>query len=152
MSQSTPAQTSEEDPAEVTKTWPHGPRSVGKARHLLARTLEEWGLPHLSDAAELVVSELVTNSVRHAAEPRGRLIYTRFQRVGDSVRIEVHDANDSKPERREVPSDEETGRGLYLVQAITGGQWGVSDRKGVGKQVWAVVGLDAETEMEVSIS
>lgn len=77
---------------------------------------------HLSGAAELVVSELVTNSVRHAREPRGHVIRTQFERLGRAVRIEVHDANESKPEQRRAFDDEESGRGLALVDAITGGR------------------------------
>jgi anti-sigma regulatory factor (Ser/Thr protein kinase) len=95
-------------------------------------------LAHLAETAQLIVSELVTNSVNHAREPRGRLIATRFERVESGVRIEVHDAGDQKPERREALSEEESGRGLALVDALTDGRWGVSERLGVGKLVWAV--------------
>jgi anti-sigma regulatory factor (Ser/Thr protein kinase) len=122
--------------------WPHGPRSVGRARRLLVRHLDAWGLPQLVDAAELVVSELVTNAVRHAGEPRGRLIGTRFERLECGVRIEVHDAGGHKPERQGVCADAESGRGLALVDALTGGQWGVAGRVGVGKMVWAVCADD----------
>ncbi|MGW5349437.1 ATP-binding protein [Streptomyces sp. NPDC004031] len=111
---------------------------MGRARRLLVRSLGDWGLAHLSGAAELVVSELVTNSVRHARDPRGHVIRTQFERLGRGVRIEVHDAGESKPEQRDVSGEEESGRGLALVDAITGGRWGVSDREGVGKMVWAL--------------
>jgi hypothetical protein len=88
---------------------------------------------------------LVTNAVTHAYPPYGHLIQTRFVRLESGVRIEVHDSHDSKPERREVFAEEESGRGLALVDVLTGGQWGVSDRDGVGKMVWAVcVGGGAE--------
>ncbi|SFE08486.1 Histidine kinase-like ATPase domain-containing protein [Actinacidiphila alni] len=132
------AAVAEEPSSVVVRMWPHGPRSVGRARRLLVHHLAAWDLAHLTDTAELIVSELVTNSVNHAREPRGRLIATRFERVDSGVRIEVHDANDHKPERREALSDEESGRGLALVDALTDGRWGVSDRPGVGKLVWAV--------------
>jgi signal transduction histidine kinase len=136
------AAVAEEPSSVVVKSWPRTPRSVGRARHLLVSNLDAWGLAHLMDIAELVLSELITNSVRHARQPRGRLIGTRFERLEHGVRIEVHDANDSKPERREASSDEESGRGLALVDSLTGGQWGVSDRVGVGKLVWAVCAED----------
>lgn len=83
-------------------------------------------------AAELVVSELVTNNIRHARDPRGHVIRTHFERLGCGVRIEVHGANESKSEQRKAFDDEESGRGLALVDAITGGRWGVGDREGVG--------------------
>lgn len=91
-----------------------------------------------ADAAELVLSELITNALTHARRPRGRLIETRFECLGDGVRIEVHDANDNKPERQKVSAEAESGRGLALVDALTDGHWGVGDREGVGKMVWAV--------------
>ncbi|MEU6851462.1 ATP-binding protein [Actinacidiphila alni] len=128
----------EEPSSVVVRMWPHGPRSVGRARRLLIRHLAAWDLAHLTDTAELIVSELVTNSVNHARAPHGRLIATRFERVESGVRIEVHDADDHKPERREALSDEESGRGLALVDALTNGRWGVSERLGVGRLVWAV--------------
>ncbi len=119
---------------------------MGRARRLLVRNLDVWGLAHLADAAALVVSELVTNSVRHAREPRGHLIRTRFERLRDGVRIEVHDASDRKPEHREASSYAESGRGLALVELITAGRWGVSDREGIGKMVWAVC-ADGSTDV-----
>ncbi|WP_328582198.1 ATP-binding protein [Streptomyces sp. NBC_00370] len=133
-----PTTVREERPSVVTKMWPRSPRSVGKARQFVAEHLDAWGLPQLTETAELIVSELVTNAVNHAHPPNGRLIATQFQRLRAGVRIEVHDANDSKPELREASTDAESGRGLALVDALTDGQWGVSDRNGPGKSVWAM--------------
>lgn len=105
---------------------------------MLLRHLTAWDLTHLADSAELVLSELLTNSVRHARVPGGRLIETRYERLTGGVRIEVHDANEDKPERRDPSAEDVSGRGLTLVDALTAGQWGVSARVGVGKLVWAV--------------
>ncbi|WP_328582068.1 ATP-binding protein [Streptomyces sp. NBC_00370] len=127
----------EDSPPLVVKRWPRHPRSVHKARHLLRRHVDAWGMSRLADSAELVLSELATNAVRHAHIP-GRLIETRYERLTNGVRIEVHDAGDTKPERREPSADDDSGRGLTLVDALTDGQWGVSARTGVGKLVWAV--------------
>ncbi|MEC3997855.1 ATP-binding protein [Actinacidiphila sp. DG2A-62] len=122
----------------MVKTWPPTPLSVGRARRLLAVQLAAWDLRQVVDDAELVVSELVTNAIAHAHPPVGRLIATRFERLADGVRIEVHDAGGSKPRPRRASTEEESGRGLELVDALTGGAWGVSDRDGPGKLVWAV--------------
>jgi two-component sensor histidine kinase len=119
--------------------WPPAARSVGRARRFLVQHLDAWGLPQISENAELVLSELVTNALAHAHPPYGTLIGVRVERLESGVRIEVHDANESKPERREASGDEESGRGLALVDALTGGHWGVSDRQGPGKLVWAMV-------------
>lgn len=125
-------------PSAVVKTWPSSPRSVGRARRLLADQLVAWDLLRLTDTAELVVSELVTNALAHAHRPYGRLIATRFERLANGVRIEVHDAGDGRPHLRKASADEEGGRGLELVDALTGGAWGVSGRDGPGKVVWAL--------------
>ncbi|WP_225845092.1 ATP-binding protein [Streptomyces sp. HPF1205] len=89
------------------------------------------------------VSELVTNAIAHAHPPYGRLIATRLERLERGVRIEVHDADAGRrPERQEVCATSESGRGLALVDILTRGNWGVGDRKGPGKIVWAVCAED----------
>ncbi len=137
-----PAGPAVKGPAVVERRWPPSPRSVGRARRFLARQLDAWGLPHLTDSAVLVVSELVTNAVTHAHPPYGHVISTRFVRLESGVRIEVHDAGGGTPERREAAPEEESGRGLDLVDVLTGGRWGVSGREGPGKSVWAVCAED----------
>jgi anti-sigma regulatory factor (Ser/Thr protein kinase) len=132
MTSDTPAATA------VEKMWPPAPRTVGRARRFLTQHLEVWGLPQLTENAELIVSELVTNAIAHTHPPYGHLIATRMERLGRGVLIEVHDANEAKPERQEASEDSESGRGLALVDALTGGHWGVSDREGPGKRVWAI--------------
>jgi hypothetical protein len=138
MTPPTPAALAGERPSVVEKLWPPAPFSVGRARQFLAQHLDAWGLPQLTYTAQLIVSELITNSVTHAHPPYGTLISTRFERLESGVRIEVHDRNGSKPERRDASAEEESGRGLGLVDVLTGGQWGVSDRNGPGKMVWAI--------------
>lgn len=133
-----PTPTAERRPV-AGRMWPPAPRSVGRVRRFLVQHLDAWGLPHITESASLVVSELVTNAVAHAHPPYGSLIGVRLERLESGVRIEVHDANDSRPERRDASAEEESGRGLALVDALTDGQWGVSDRRGPGKMVWAMV-------------
>jgi serine/threonine-protein kinase RsbW len=123
----------------LVRQWPRSARCVGVARQELRRQLEAWGLSRLAETAELVLSELFGNAVRHACPPRGRQIETRYERALGGVRMEVHDANENWPELRKATADEECGRGLLLVDALTGSRWGVSERDGVGKRVWAVV-------------
>jgi hypothetical protein len=130
-------------PDVVARRWTHDPRNARRARDDLWFHLLKWGMPDdVTDSAVLVLSELFGNAVRHAGEPRGRHIETRFERRRGGVRIEVHDASDSKPQLRQVSGCEESGRGLALVDVLTGGRWGVADREGVGKLVWAECGND----------
>lgn len=130
-----------EDPDLVVRRWAHHPRSVPAARAELRAHLGRWGTAaEVADTAALVLTELLTNAVQHAGEPRGRQIETRFRRGAAGVRIEVHDANDGKPEPREASAEDESGRGLAMVDALTAGRWGVSGREGVGKLVWAQCG------------
>ncbi|MFD3946265.1 ATP-binding protein [Streptomyces sp. NPDC058579] len=119
----------------VILRWAQGPRSVPVARRHLLGTLEGWGLSCVSDSASLVLSELLTNAVRHGRVP-GREIETRFARLPGVLRIEVHDASEKRP-MMALRSDCGTGGwGLPLVDVLAA-KWGVSDRLGPGKVVWA---------------
>ncbi|MFI1097595.1 ATP-binding protein [Streptomyces sp. NPDC020917] len=115
---------------------------MASARRELRRGLAAWGLEGLADCAELVLTELLTNAVQHGCPPQGRQIETRCERLASGVRIEVHDANEDWPELQGQGADAESGRGLLLVDALTGSRWGVGPRDGVGKRVWAVVSHD----------
>ncbi|MEU8887827.1 ATP-binding protein [Streptomyces sp. NPDC048442] len=132
-----PSTTSDEDP--VVLSWGYGPRAVGLAREELRKSLAGWGLTAAEDPAVLVLSELLTNAQRYGRVP-GREIQTRFIRLGGGagggVRVEVHDASPRVPHRREAAPDECEGRGLSLVNLVAD-RWGVSDRNGPGKLVWA---------------
>ncbi|MEU2794133.1 ATP-binding protein [Streptomyces sp. NPDC007100] len=122
--------------------WPHSARSVGLARAELSDLLIKWGLSTVSDEAQLVLSELVTNEVRHGRTTVERDIETRCSRVPDGVRIEVRDWANERPVIR-VPSDT-GGWGLGLVDELSA-SWGVDERAGAGKSVWAVVTAPEES-------
>jgi serine/threonine-protein kinase RsbW len=129
-----------DEPLLLTRQWPPTRRSVGRARRELRAALAGWKLDELTDSAELVLSELMTNAVRHARSPHGRLVETRWERTATGVRIEVHDANHRVPQMRRAADTDEHGRGLVLVDILTDHRWGVSSRQGVGKLVWAHLG------------
>lgn len=127
------------DGQEVVRRLARHPRSAGLARAELRTVLAGWGLAALEDAALVAVSELVANAVRHAHASPGRQIATGYRREGeDGVRIEVHDAGEGRPRMQAVDADAEHGRGLALVAAVAD-RWGVSERAGAGKAVWAVL-------------
>ncbi|RKN76126.1 ATP-binding protein [Streptomyces klenkii] len=125
---------------EVVRRWPRHPRCVGLARAVLSRALEVWDLASVEDAALLVLSELLTNAVVHGRVSPGREIETRFQLETGALRIRVDDASEQWPSGRSQRA--EGGRGLALVGALSI-TWGVSNRVGVGKSVWAVLAVPA---------
>ncbi|MEV7865525.1 ATP-binding protein [Streptomyces sp. NPDC088124] len=122
----------------VVLRWNRHASSAGLARWELCKILSDWGLSALEEPALLVLSELVTNAVRHARVSPGREIETHFLPASGGLRLEVHDASSEQPRQRVPELDECGGRGLMLVEALAE-QWGVSDRDGVGKVVWALL-------------
>ncbi|WUH92960.1 ATP-binding protein [Streptomyces sp. NBC_00433] len=125
-------------PAQIL--WPATPRGVHQARHSLERKLAEWDLADLAPTAGLVLTELMTNAAQHATAP-GRRTGVSILPAPGGIRIEVHDSinpAERTPTLRQAPTDAERGRGLTLVDTLTAHQWGVTDRDGPGKIVWAL--------------
>lgn len=115
-------------------------RGARLARLLAARQLTEWGHPHgtgAHDTAVLVVAELAANAVLHGRVPgRDFVLSLSYDAARGAVRIEVTDTHPAQPARKVPGSDEDGGRGLVLVDALAA-DWGVRDRLGPGKTVWA---------------
>ncbi|MEU9276709.1 ATP-binding protein [Streptomyces sp. NPDC048342] len=106
------------------------PEEVSALRRLLRLHLGFWGLAELAEAAQLCVSELVSNVITHVG--RGTPTTLAVSMNGTCLRIEVHD-----PDTRALPTlvcppgDAESGRGMGLV-AASSDRWGVQllpDRK-----------------------
>ncbi|MEU0025496.1 ATP-binding protein [Streptomyces sp. NPDC006335] len=114
-------------------TFPADPGAVRAARTAVRNRLTAWRLDGLADIAALLVSELVTNSLRHATGPIGvRLV--RPEGVGGVLLVEVSDPLPDPPRERVADLDDESGRGLQLV-AHAARRWGT--RPGTtGKTVW----------------
>ncbi|MEY9877005.1 serine phosphatase RsbU (regulator of sigma subunit)/anti-sigma regulatory factor (Ser/Thr protein kinase) [Streptacidiphilus sp. MAP12-33] len=106
------------------------PACVADARRLAARQLTHWGLDELVFVTELVVSELVTNAIRHGRPP------IRLRLIRDSaLTCEVSDSSSTAPHLRRARTMEEGGRGLMLVaQCAT--RWGTR-HSADGKTIWA---------------
>jgi PAS domain S-box-containing protein len=104
------------------------------ARRFTRSTLAAWGLTPLADFAELLVSELVTNALVHGGRPlRLRLFRDR------ALTLEVADTGRQTPRLRPAGSDDEGGRGMYLVNELAH-RWG-SRPTAEGKVVWAELEL-----------
>lgn len=126
--------------------------AVRGARRHTRVVLGMWGLPELAEAAEHIVSELVTNAVAasggllgsrfggrwHAGLPPVRLWLTTGE---GRVLVQVWDGNDRMPVQREPDLERDGGRGLWLVEALSD-DWGAF-RPGhaSGKVVWAMVAV-----------
>lgn len=94
--------------------------------------------PTLADA-QLLVGELVANSVRHADTPDGAPVSVRVKIRGDAVHLEVQDEGTRGSIIRRPPDLEDGGGfGLTLVEAISR-RWGVA--RGAGTRVWAEIAL-----------
>lgn len=113
-------------------TWrmPGGVESVGVSRAWVRERLEGWGLPSLVELAELLVSELVTNALRHASGP----IQLTVLLLDEIVTLAVRDAETPLPRLRRVGDGDEGGRGLQLVATLAS-RWGARPTAG-GKVVW----------------
>jgi anti-sigma regulatory factor (Ser/Thr protein kinase) len=113
---------------------PAEPQAARLARQATHAQLAFWRVPQLEDTAVLLVSELVTNSVRHA-HTRGSELALRLEITWTSLRIEVHDADPRWPQPCAPARFDESGFGFVLVDALAS-NWGVSDTA-TGKAVWA---------------
>ncbi|MGH3315629.1 MAG: ATP-binding protein [Nocardioidaceae bacterium] len=105
------------------------------ARLFTARALLGWRLAPLVGPASLVVSELVTNAVVHAASPMDLTLSKADGRLQMTVRD--HGAGFPKARFEASRGPDLGGRGLLLVQATARG-WGVFPGRADGKTVWAV--------------
>ncbi|MGW2959185.1 sodium/proline symporter PutP [Streptomyces sp. NPDC001220] len=117
---------------------PSDPAAVAHARDLAAQKLTEWGIPDLTFTTELIVSELVTNAIRHATGPVClRLIRDR------GLICEVSDASSTSPRLRHARTTDEGGRGLLIVAQLAR-RWGTRYTK-TGKIIWTEQVIAADT-------
>jgi len=120
-----------------------GAQSGRTARKFTRNTLKEWGLAPLADDAEAIVGEFVANAVSHAARAlvtaeSGQPLGLRLLRRTGEVMCAVLDPSDAAPVLRMPDRNEEAGRGLQMVDALSD-VWGWSPVTGRGKAVWAIL-------------
>ena len=120
-----------------------GAQSGRTARKFTRNTLREWGLGSLADDAEAIVGEFVANAVSHAARAAaavesGQPLGLRLLRRTGEVMCAVLDPSDTAPVLRAPGRNEEAGRGLQMVDALSD-VWGWSPVTGRGKAVWAIL-------------
>ena len=109
---------------------PIEPSAVAAVRAAASRQLLAWGLEDAVFTTELLVSELVTNAIRHATGPvELRLLRDR------SLICEVADGSSVSPRLRRARTTDEGGRGLFLVAQLAQ-RWGTRYTT-TGKVIWA---------------
>ncbi|MFE4873478.1 ATP-binding protein [Streptomyces sp. NPDC056682] len=136
----------------MTTAEPHGyegcnvtlsakPETAAEARRLVHQRCAKWALdPEAGETAALLVSELVTNAVKHG---RSHSIRVLVARPGpDRIRVAVVDKRRCVVEAGTPHPDDVRGRGLVLVEALSD-SWG-TDLLPWGKRVWAEVHLRAD--------
>ncbi|MFI0815599.1 ATP-binding protein [Streptomyces sp. NPDC021098] len=122
-------------------------RGARLARLLVLQQLDEWGFRYRGEVSDLIaaiVAELAANAVIHGRVP-GRDFEVRLARTATALRVEVADTRtEGRPPVEGAPTapstDSETGRGLLMVAGLAA-RWGVAERKGPGKVVWAEIDL-----------
>jgi anti-sigma regulatory factor (Ser/Thr protein kinase) len=120
-------------------TLPAESLSVRLARQAARLVLTSWWLAHVEETAVLIVSELVTNAVRHA---RGTdVIEVNLHATRNWLRIEIHDTDPRWPRPRIPGECEESHFGFVLVDALAT-TWGVRETA-AGKAVWADLDIRA---------
>jgi anti-sigma regulatory factor (Ser/Thr protein kinase) len=117
--------------SSASRTFACRPTAVRDARELVRTTLD--GRPaEVIDAAELMISELASNCVRHAQTEFEVRICAK-----DEVRIEVRDRGEGSPRVLSPGVREPSGRGLRIVEAMSR-RWGVIP-EATGKVVWFTI-------------
>lgn len=111
--------------------------AVAACRRRTSRQLEEWDLESHVFTAEIIVSELVTNVIRHTGgTPTVRLIRD------EALTIEVADEATTSPHLRHARSQDEDGRGLFIIATLAQ-RWGTRYTP-KGKVVWVEEALEKE--------
>ncbi|MER5513259.1 ATP-binding protein [Streptomyces sp. NPDC002763] len=113
--------------------------SIAAARHWVRDSVEGFGGPlrqhRMIQTAELLVSEMITNAIRHGVGPP----LIRLTWNGRLLRIAVSDYSDRWPRMRVTKNTEPGGFGMQLLERLAY-RWGVTPRH-PGKTVWVELGL-----------
>ena len=125
------------------------PTAPSLARQFLTQLLDLWGVdPDTTYSALVVISELVTNSIRHSGRAMGpstlrrgevpQLVGISAQVAVDRLYVEVWDGSEKLPTPKDAADDAEEGRGLWIVANLAT-RWGAHPavlRHVAGKVTW----------------
>ena len=141
-------------PRLATRTAGPDARSVGTARDFCLSTMRRWGVTDRQDDVAVVVSELLTNALRHAVPQTGPPPGTPFGptggpgrsrwpvrlglvQPGQFVLCAVADPSPRPPQPKQPDYLAESGRGLHVIDALSD-RWGSTVPTDAGKVVWAL--------------
>lgn len=118
---------------------PHAPSSVSTVRKRLCAELRASGVfEEVADDAAVIISELISNALRHARPLPSGDIRVAWAREGDLIRLAVSDGGAmTEPRRARATLSSLGGRGLGIVEALSEG-WGVH-HEDEGTTVWATL-------------
>lgn len=123
------------------------PTAPGCGRAWTRAILWEWRLARLADSAEVIVSELLTNALLASRWLDRPAIHLTLLSDRQHVVILVRDFNPIAPVPRHAGTDDESGRGLVLVEAVSDRfGWHPSQDGSPGKVVWAVLRLSSKPD------
>jgi Histidine kinase-like ATPase domain len=142
IAQGTAGQSWQGYPKVATRTPGAGADSVRVARDFTAATLQRWGVTDRHDDIVVVVSELLTNALRHTVPCRGSVwprwpVRLGLLQPGPWVLCAVSDPSDQVPAPRDSGWLDECGRGLHVVESLCD-EWGCTAPGPCGKVVWAL--------------
>ena len=112
------------------------PESAAAARELASRALGDWGLAGVEETTLLLVTELVSNVVRHANTP----LTLDLSLDGRCLRVEVTDYDERLPAMTPASARSHHGWGLRFVRELSS-EWGTTVNRN-GKTVWFDLNVD----------
>jgi anti-sigma regulatory factor (Ser/Thr protein kinase) len=126
------------------QSFPLDVRSVAAARRFCAQTLG-GSAPEVIEAAELMVSELATNSIRHVRSGFDLTI----ERTATQIRVEVRDFGGGVPELQLPGPNDLRGRGLQIVEMLAH-SWGFTAASAEDKTVWFTLAIPRRKPLGLS--
>jgi hypothetical protein len=129
---------------QIQATFPPVPASAGEARQLAGQALEQWGLAAAEETALLLLTELISNGVRHANTMLSLLV------TYDGLRLHVgvRDHDTHPPSMAPASSETHHGWGLRLVNLLSS-DWGTVFEPD-GKTVWFDLDIAELSQGDVS--
>ncbi len=116
------------------------PTAPGCARAWTRQILREWQLDDLSEAAQAIVSELTTNAVLASRKLVSSVILLILTFDRGELAIAVRDLCPGIPQPQQADAEDESGRGLMLVEFMSDRSGWCSPEDGTrGKVAWAVI-------------